>query len=167
MLFLNFSVWTLTLTLTCCSPRTSFRSLKIKDKLSNINAITWSLLILLSSWYLQLVTWTGCVFPTRVNYIWYRIFVTWCLIPSLLSKPQLNYNSTQPQFNITLVVLDKKMTFHTTPPTHYPPRKINMSNISAVTDPILMTLVQATFVLVTFFHIRYISTVTDPIFKKL
>ena len=95
-------------------------------------------MILLSSWYLQLVTRTGCVFPTRVNYIWYRIFVTWCLIPSLLSKPQLNYNSTQPQFNITLVLLDKKMTLHTTPPTHYPPRKINMSNISAVTDPILI-----------------------------
>ena len=45
---------------------------------------------------------------------------------------------TQPQFNITLVLLDKKMTLHTTPPTHYPPRKINMSNISAVTDPILI-----------------------------
>ena len=36
----------------------------------------------------------------------------------LLSKPQLIHNSTQPQSNITLVGLDMKMTFQTTPQPH-------------------------------------------------
>ena len=36
----------------------------------------------------------------------------------MLSKPQLNDISTQPQYNITLVGLDMKMTLHTTPPTN-------------------------------------------------
>ena len=35
---------------------------------------------------------------------------------SLLSNPQLNHNSAQPQHNITLVGLDMKMTLHATPP---------------------------------------------------
>ena len=61
--------------------------------------------------------------------------------PIMLSKPQLNHNSTQPQPNITLVGLDTKMTLHSTTPsntTH--PKKLNVSNISAVTDPILIKL---------------------------
>ena len=53
----------------------------------------------------------------------------------LKTQPKLNHNSTQPQPNIPLVVLDVKMTLHTTPPPH----KLNVSNIiSAVTDQILM-----------------------------
>ena len=57
-----------------------------------------------------------------------------CLIQSLfiqtlLSKPQPNLNTT--------VVFDMKMTVQT-PPT--PPQKLNISNISAVTDLILMKL---------------------------
>ena len=39
----------------------------------------------------------------------------------------------------TVVGLDTKMALHTTPP-HPPPQKLNVSNISAVTDPILMKL---------------------------
>ena len=58
----------------------------------------------------------------------------------ILSKPELNHNSTQPQSPITLVVgLDTKMTLHTpTQPTLL--HKLNVSNISAVTDLILMKL---------------------------
>ena len=41
---------------------------------------------------------------------------------------------TQPQPNITLVGLDLKMALHT------PPHKLNVSNISAITDQILMKL---------------------------
>ena len=40
---------------------------------------------------------------------------------AILSKPQLNHNSTQPQPSISLVGIDTKMTLHTTPshqPTH-------------------------------------------------
>ena len=46
-----------------------------------------------------------------------------------------NPNSTQP--NITLVGLDTKMTNHPTLPHQ---QKLNVSNISAVPDPILMKL---------------------------
>ena len=46
-----------------------------------------------------------------------------------------NHNSTQPQPNITLVGLDVKMTYYATPP-----HKLNVSNISAAADPILMKL---------------------------
>ena len=49
-----------------------------------------------------------------------------------MSKPQLNHNSTQP--NITW--WDAKMNLHTAPPS----QKLHVSNISAVTDPILMKL---------------------------
>ena len=49
----------------------------------------------------------------------------------MLSKPRLNPNLTQP--NITLVGLDLKMTLHIPPHPH----KLNVSNISAITDPIL------------------------------
>ena len=48
----------------------------------------------------------------------------------LLSKPQPNLNIT--------VGFDNKMTLQTPPPT--PPQKLNVSNISALTDPILMKL---------------------------
>ena len=47
----------------------------------------------------------------------------------VLSKPQPNLNTT--------VGFDNKMTLQTPPP---PPHKLNISNISAVTDPILMKL---------------------------
>ena len=54
-----------------------------------------------------------------------RVAQTW-----FLSQPKLNYNSTQ--LNLTKVGLDMKMTLFTT--THH---KLNVSNISAVPDPIL------------------------------
>ena len=47
----------------------------------------------------------------------------------LLSKPQINHSSTQPQPNITLVELDTNMTLHTTPPAH-PTRHKSMFAIS-------------------------------------
>ena len=48
---------------------------------------------------------------------------------------------TQPKPNITLVGLDMKMTLQTTPPSHPThPQELNVNNISAVTDSILMTL---------------------------
>ena len=53
-----------------------------------------------------------------------------------LSKPQLNHNSTQP--NLTLSWVRHENDFaHPTPP---PPHKLNVSNITGVTDPILMKL---------------------------
>ena len=76
------------------------------------------------------------------------------------------------------------MTLHTTTTTTT--RKLNVSNISAVTEPILtkflnggsrerveqfpsvkVTFVQTTFVHVTFVHIRIISAVSDLIVIKL
>ena len=59
---------------------------------------------------------------------------------ALLSNPQINHNSTQPHPNITVVRLDLKMTLQTTPPTQPTPQKLNVSNISAVTDPIFTKL---------------------------
>ena len=54
-----------------------------------------------------------------------------------LSNPQLNHNSTPPQPNITVVRIDLKMTLQTTTTQ---PQKLNVSNMSAVIDPILMKL---------------------------
>ena len=51
----------------------------------------------------------------------------------------------------TIVRCDMKMTLHTLP---------QIPNV-------MVTFVRATFVLVTFVHIRNISTVTDPILMKL
>ena len=96
------------------------------------------------------------------------------------TQRQLNNNSTKVGF-------DTKMTLQTTPPhPTTPPQKLNVRNISAVTDPdfdqalnvvswdyleqnlaVAVTFVQATFVLVTFVHIKIISAVTDPILMKL
>ena len=56
---------------------------------------------------------------------------------SLLSKPQLNHNSTQPNITLTWVRHENDFAHH---PTNPPPHKLNFSNISAVTDPILMKL---------------------------
>ena len=57
----------------------------------------------------------------------------------LLSQPQLNHNSTQP--NITKVGFDTKMTLHQDPrPPHHHHQKLNIINISAFTDPILTKL---------------------------
>ena len=56
----------------------------------------------------------------------------------ILSKLQLHHNSTQPQPNITLVGLDTKLTLHT--PPHHQQQKLNIINISDVTDPPLMKL---------------------------
>ena len=52
-----------------------------------------------------------------------------------------NHNSTQPQPNITLgwVRLKNDFAYHPTTTTTTP-HKLNVSNISAVTDPILMKL---------------------------
>ena len=54
---------------------------------------------------------------------------------NLLSNPQLNHNSFQP--NITLSWVRSENDFAYTPPN---PHKLNVSNFSAVTDPILMKL---------------------------
>ena len=53
----------------------------------------------------------------------------------LLSKPQLNHNSTQPNITLSWVRHENDCAHH---PTH--PHKLNVSNISAVTDMILMVL---------------------------
>ena len=55
------------------------------------------------------------------------------------TKPQINHNATQPQPNITLVGLYTKMTLHTNTSPHHP-HKLNVSNISAITDPVVMKL---------------------------
>ena len=52
-----------------------------------------------------------------------------------LSKPQLNHNSTQPNITLGWVRHENDFAYHPTPP-----HKLNVSNISAVTDPILMKL---------------------------
>ena len=104
------------------------------------------------------------------------------LLLIFLSKPQLNVNSTtiQPKLGLTRKWLCKP------PHPTTPPQKLNVRNISAVTDPdfdqalnvvswdyleqilaVPVTFVQATFVLVTFVHIKIISAVTDPILMKL
>ena len=84
-------------------------------------------------------------------------------------------NSTQWQINISWVWPENCFA---NPTTHHPPQKLNISNISAVTDPILkvvsckhlehiqtvtVTFVQATFVLTAFVHIRNISALTVKI----
>ena len=66
------------------------------------------------------------IWDLQVEVIWQPGFCNGC-VTIILSKPKLNPNSTQPQHNMTL---------HITPPT----QKLNVSNISAVTDLILMTL---------------------------
>ena len=53
-----------------------------------------------------------------------------------LSKPQLNHNSTQPNITLSWVRHENDFAYHPTRPPH----KLNVSNISAVTDPILMKL---------------------------
>ena len=53
----------------------------------------------------------------------------------LLSKPQLNHNSTQPNITLSWVRHENDFAYH--PP---PPQKLNVSYISAVTYPILMKL---------------------------
>ena len=55
----------------------------------------------------------------------------------VLSKPQLNHNSTQPNITLSWVRHENDFAHHTTTPH---PQKLNVSNISAVTDPILMKL---------------------------
>ena len=53
----------------------------------------------------------------------------------LLSKPQLNHNSTQPNITLSWARPENDCAHH--PTTHHP-QKLNVSNISAATDPILM-----------------------------
>ena len=55
-----------------------------------------------------------------------------CISEKKLSKPQLNHNSTQP--NITLSWVRHENDFAYNPPPH----KLNVTNITGVTDPILM-----------------------------
>ena len=56
----------------------------------------------------------------------------------ILSQTQLNDNSPRPQPNKVYVGFNTKMTLHTT--TNTTPKKLNISNISAVSDPILIKL---------------------------
>ena len=58
------------------------------------------------------------------------------LIPSKLSKPQLNHNSTQHNITLSWVRHENDFAHHPTPP----PQKLNVSNILAVNDLILMKL---------------------------
>ena len=58
----------------------------------------------------------------------------------LLSKPQLNHNSTQPNITLSWVRQENNFANPPTPPHPPPPHKLNVSNISAVTEPILMKL---------------------------
>ena len=51
-----------------------------------------------------------------------------------LSKPKLNYNSTKPNITLSWVRHENDFAYHPTPPS---PHKLNVSNISVVTDPIL------------------------------
>ena len=69
----------------------------------------------------------------KIQLSWHYLLLL--LFVGLLSQPQLNLNSTQP--NITKVGFDTKTTYTTTTTTH---RKLNISNISTVLDPILTKL---------------------------
>ena len=55
---------------------------------------------------------------------------------NVLSKPQLNHNSTQPNITLSWVRHENDFAHHPTPHPH----KLNVSYISAVTYPILMKL---------------------------
>ena len=55
----------------------------------------------------------------------------------LLSKPQLNHNSTQPDITLSWVRHENDLANHPNHPTP-PPHKLNVNNNSSVTDPILM-----------------------------
>ena len=57
------------------------------------------------------------------------------LLQLILSKPQLNHNSTQA--NITLSWVRHENDFAYQPPTPHHPQKLHVSNISVITDPIL------------------------------
>ena len=76
-------------------------------------------LIILSNKYYLFKETTEHVISDGI--MWVDMFVhgwNYCLECRVLSKPQLNHNSTQPQPNMTLVGLDMKMTLQTTPPPH-------------------------------------------------
>ena len=93
----------------------------------------------------------------------------------LLSKPQLNHNSNQPQPNLTKVGFYVKMSLHTTKKTPCPQYLIcywhyfddilkagSLENLEQIST-VIVTFVEVTFVLVTLVHIRNISPITDPI----
>ena len=104
---------------------------------------------------------------------WPSVVLPYCQNP--------NTTTTQPQTNITLVGLDRKMTLHTTPPTetqcyHYlscywpdfdETFKVGSCEHLEHISTVRVTFVHVTFVLPTFVHIRNISAVTDPILMKL
>ena len=96
------------------------------------------------------VGWGGLynLFHVQPNYcvevvLWLRwvvvVVVTTCSLLittcSLLSKPQLNHNSTHPKITLSWVTHENDFA-HPLPP----PQKLNVRNIKAVTDPILMKL---------------------------
>ena len=54
----------------------------------------------------------------------------------MLSKPQHDHNSTQPNITLSWVLHENDFAYHPTPHPH----KRSVCNISAVTDPILMKL---------------------------
>ena len=58
---------------------------------------------------------------------------------SFLSNPQLSHNSAKPNITLSWVRHENYFAHHLTDLTT-PPHKLNVSNISAVTDPILMKL---------------------------
>ena len=101
------------------------------------------------------------------------------LIFNVLSQPQLNHNSTQP--NKTKIGFDMKMTLH----HHQPPQTQHHQYLSCYwpnfnqtlnkgswdhlqqIPTMTMTFVKATFVMATSVHIRNVSAVTAPILPKL
>ena len=104
-----------------------------------------------------------------------------CSSYHFLSKPQLNHNSTQP--NITLCWVRHENDFaYTRPPTtetqclqyhscywHDFDENLKVASLERLEQipTVTVTFFQATFVLLTFVHIRNISTVIDLILMKL
>ena len=59
------------------------------------------------------------------------------LVNNFLSNPQLNHNSTQPNITLSWVRHANDFAYH---PTTHPLQKLNVFNISAVADRILIKL---------------------------
>ena len=158
----------------CCFPLEDF-VLTFYEWRNNWLDGAWSLLIL------AIISSQGCILflpdPTRI------LFCQIILFLYLLSKPRLNHYSTQPNITLSWVRHENDFAYHPipTPTTQtqcyqylscYLPDFDETSNIGSwehleQSPTVMVTLVQATFVLATFVHIRNISAVTDPILMKL